>query len=110
MKKAGIIRCQQTEDICPGTTDFKFAAMGKGAFAETGPVEIAAFVSCGGCPGKRAVSRAAVMIERGVEIIVLASCIKNGNPIGFPCPHRETMKEAISKKAGEKIKIMDYTH
>ena len=50
------------------------------------------------------------MIERGVEIIVLASCIKNGNPIGFPCPHRETMKEAISKKAGEKIKIMDYTH
>ena len=23
MKKVGIIRCQQTEDICPGTTDFK---------------------------------------------------------------------------------------
>ena len=23
MMKIGIIRCQQTEDLCPGTTDFK---------------------------------------------------------------------------------------
>ena len=26
MKKVGIIRCQQTEDMCPGTTDFVTAA------------------------------------------------------------------------------------
>ena len=26
MKKIGIIRCMQTEDICPGTTDFSSAA------------------------------------------------------------------------------------
>jgi predicted metal-binding protein len=103
MKKVGIIRCQQTEDICPGTTDFKFAQLGKGAFTETGPVEITAFVSCGGCPGKRAVAR-------GVEVIALASCIKNGNPICFPCPHAEAMKTAIIKKIGDKVKILDYTH
>ena len=61
MKKAGIIRCQQTEDFCPGTTDFKMAAKGEGAFAETGPVEVMGFVSYGGCPGKRAVARAAML-------------------------------------------------
>jgi hypothetical protein len=35
-----MIRCQQTEDLCPGTTDFKVAKEGKLAFAESGPVEV----------------------------------------------------------------------
>ena len=52
MKKVGIIRCQQTEDLCPGTMDFKCAAKGKLAFKELGGCEVIGFVSCGGCPGK----------------------------------------------------------
>jgi len=89
MKKVGIIRCLQAEDMCHGTTDFKVASQGKLAFEHTGPVEIVGFVSCGGCPGKRAVSRAKLMVERGADAIVFASCISIGNPIGFPCPHYE---------------------
>ena len=38
--KVGIIRCQLTEDMCPGSTDFKVAREGTMAFEETGPVEI----------------------------------------------------------------------
>ncbi|MGB9082620.1 MAG: CGGC domain-containing protein [Desulfuromonadaceae bacterium] len=38
--KVGIIRCQLTEDMCPGSTDFMFAREGTLAFEETGPVEI----------------------------------------------------------------------
>ncbi len=53
MMKVGIIRCQQTEDMCPGNTDFKVAKEGKMAFENTGPVEVIGFVSCGGCPGKK---------------------------------------------------------
>ena len=96
MKKIGIIRCMQTEDICPGTTDFSFAAQGKGAFEELGPCEVIGFVSCGGCPGKRAVA--------------LASCICKGNPISFPCPHHETMLAAIRKKLGDSVPVLDPTH
>lgn len=110
MLKIGIIRCQQTEDMCPGTMDFKVAAEGKQAFAEIGPSEIVGFVSCGGCPGKRAVSRAKIMIDRGAEVIMFASCIKKGTPIGFPCPHFSQMKESIRKKIGENIKLIDWTH
>ena len=95
MKKIGIIRCMQTEDICPGTTDFSFAAQGKGAFEELGPCEVIGFVSCGGCPGKRAVARARMLVDRGAEAVALASCICKGNPISFPCPHHETMLTAI---------------
>lgn len=108
--KVGIIRCQQTEDMCPGTTDFKVASEGKLAFKGTGPVEIIGFVSCGGCPAKRAVSRAKMLVERGAEAIVFASCISKGNPIGFPCPHFTMMKEAISKQVGASIHIIEWTH
>jgi len=108
--KAGIIRCQQTEDMCPGNTDFKVAKEGSLAFEETGPVEIIGFVSCGGCPGKKAVTRADLMVKRGADIIVLASCIKKGTPIGFPCPHFNNMKNCIIKKIGNEVKIIDWTH
>ena len=110
MKKAGIIRCQQTEDMCPGTTDFRVAREGKMAFEATGPVEIVGFVSCGGCPGKRAVARAKLMVERGCDGIVLASCISKGNPIGYPCPHYEKMKQAIQKSIGAEIPVIEWTH
>jgi predicted metal-binding protein len=110
MKKVGIIRCRQTEDICPGTTCFRVASDGKLAFEKTGAVEIVGFVTCGGCPGKRAVARAKMMVDRGAEIIVFGSCISRGNPIGFPCPHFDKMKEAIVKKIGADKEIIDYTH
>ncbi len=109
--KIGIIRCMQTEDICPGTTDFKVVKEKKFAFEGVeGEIEIIGFVSCGGCPGKKAIARAAEMIKRGADTIVLASCISKGNPIGFACPHKEQMKEAIVNRIGEEIRIIDYTH
>ncbi|MDL2231803.1 CGGC domain-containing protein [Porphyromonadaceae bacterium OttesenSCG-928-L07] len=108
--KVGIIRCQQTEDMCVGSTCLKVAAKGEGAFEEIGESKVAGFVSCGGCPGKRAVSRAAMMVKMGAEAIALASCITKGTPIGFVCPHVEQMKAAIIKKVGPDIKILDYSH
>ena len=108
--KVGVIRCQQTEDLCPGNTDFKIAKEGKCAFETSGPVEIIGFVSCGGCPGKRAVSRAKLMATRGAEALVFASCISRGNPIGFPCPHFESMKKAVIQAVGDGIKIIEWTH
>jgi hypothetical protein len=43
--KVGIIRCRLTEDMCPGTADFKVAKEGLLAFADTGPAEIICFLS-----------------------------------------------------------------
>ncbi|WP_293732267.1 CGGC domain-containing protein [uncultured Parabacteroides sp.] len=110
MKKVGIIRCQQTEDMCPGTTCFKVAIGGKLAFADYGECEIVGFVTCGGCPGKRAVPRAKLLVERGAEVIAFASCVFKGTPIGFACPNAEMMKKCIQKKVGDAIVILDYTH
>jgi Predicted metal-binding protein len=79
--KVGLIRCQQTEDMCPGTTDFKVMRNKKAAFEGIeDDIEIVGFVSCGGCPGKKAVTRAAEMVKRGADTIMLCSCITWGNP------------------------------
>lgn len=108
--KIGIIRCLQTEDLCPGTTDFKVASSGTCAFEGIGPSEILGFVSCGGCPGKRAISRAKMLVDRGASVIAFASCMKKGHPIGFPCPFFSQIKMAIEKKLGNTISIIDWTH
>lgn len=109
--KIGLIRCLQTEDMCPGTTDFKVIKEKKCAFEGIeGDIEIIGFNTCGGCPGKKAVTRAAEMVRRVADTIVFASCITKGNPIGFACPHAEAMRRAIVAKFGAEIKIIDYTH
>ncbi len=109
--KVGIIRCQQTEDLCPGTTDFVVAKNNKGVFEQySETIEVIGFNTCGGCPGKRSVPRVQEMVKRGAEAIVLASCITKGNPIGFACPHKDAMIGAIKKRLGEEVILLDWTH
>lgn len=112
MKKVGFIRCQQTEDFCPGSKDLLMAREGTGSLADGGfgACEVVGFVSCGGCPGKRAIPRAQMLVDRGAEVIVLASCIGQGNPIGFPCPNKGLMVRAIRNKVGENIPVLEYSH
>ena len=63
--KLGIIRCMQTEDYCPGTTDFRMLAAHEGAFQNISePIELVGFTNCGGCPGKRAPLRTRLLVER----------------------------------------------
>lgn len=109
--RVGLIRCMQTEDMCPASTDFAVMRNKKCAFEGVeGEIEIIGVNTCGGCPGKKAATRTQEMVNRGADTIVLASCITKGNPIGFKCPHAEQMLEAIRKKLGDEIKIIDYTH
>ncbi|MDD4494074.1 MAG: CGGC domain-containing protein [Eubacteriales bacterium] len=109
--KVGIIRCTQTEDYCPGTTDFKMIKERKGAFEGiTEDIEIIGFIGCGGCPAKKAVLRARELVKRGADTIVFASCIQKGTPIGYPCPFAKKMKELIVNDLPSSIKYIDYTH
>ncbi|MBQ3660706.1 MAG: CGGC domain-containing protein [Firmicutes bacterium] len=109
--KLGIIRCMQTEDYCPGTRDFKTIREKLGVFEGVEEdIELVGFCSCGGCPGKRAVLRARLLVERGADTIAFASCIQKGTPIGYPCPFAKKMKELIEKDLGGKVRLLDYTH
>ena len=109
--KAGIIRCMQTEDYCPGTTDFRMIREKKGAFEGIDEeIEVIGFINCGGCPGKKAVLRARELVKRGADTIVFASCIQKGTPIGYPCPFAKRMKEVIQMDLPDTVKYLDFTH
>ncbi|MDR2515397.1 MAG: CGGC domain-containing protein [Christensenellaceae bacterium] len=109
--KVGLIRCMQTEDVCPATTDFKVMREKTGAFEGIEEdIQVVGLNSCGGCPGKKAIFRAREMVKRGADTIVFASCISRGNPIGYPCPFAKKMRDTVSKDLGDEIRIIDYTH
>lgn len=101
----------QTEDYCPGTADFKFVINNEGSFAELGePSVLIGFTNCGGCPGKRVLLKAKLLVDRGAEVIAFASCIKKGTPMGYSCPYHEKMISMVKEKFGDKVKILEYTH
>ena len=109
--KVGIIRCMQTENFCPGTTDFRMIREKKGAFEGVEEdIEIIGFINCGGCPGKKAVLRARELVNRGADSIAFASCIQKGTPIGYVCPFAKRMKDVIQNDLGDGIRLIDYTH
>lgn len=109
--KVGIIRCMQTEDYCPGTTDFKMLRERRGVFEGVEEdIELAGFTNCGGCPGKRVPLRVRELLRRGADTIVFASCIKKGTPVGYPCPFAKKLMDLAAAEAGEGIKILDWTH
>lgn len=107
----GVIRCAQTEDYCPGTTDFRVIKERKGAFEGIAEeIEIIGFVGCGGCPGKKALLRARELVRRGADTIVFASCIQRGSPMGYPCPFAKKMKQVIEADLPKSVRYIDYTH
>ena len=109
--KVGIIRCMQTEDFCPGTTDFRMIREKKGAFEGVEEdIEIIGFINCGGCPGKKAVLRAREWAKKEAEIMAFVSCIQKGTPIGYACPFAKRMKDVIQNDLGDGIRLIDYTH
>ena len=109
--KVGIIRCMQTEDFCPGTTDFRMIREKKGAFEGVEEdIEIIGFINCGGCPGKKAVLRARELVNRGADSIAFASCIQKGTPIGYACPFAKRMKDVLQNDLGDGIRLIGYTH
>lgn len=109
--KIGIIRCQKTADICgcPCADDLKIDARDKSA-GEKGSVEIIGFFSCGGCPGKQAVPRAKILVERGAQAIVFASRSPEGLPGKTSCSYRQEVKETVIRNIGDGVRIIEWDH
>lgn len=80
--KVGLLRCMQTEDACPATTDFRIMREKSGVFeGVTEEIELIGINSCGGCPGKKAVFRAQEMVRRGYHRFCLLH--QQGKPHRF---------------------------
>lgn len=109
--KVGLIRCMQTENVCPAAKCLKAMRTHEGSFSETGDEVVCVAVNtCGGCPGKNTAQRAKHMVAQGADTIAIASCITLGTPLNFPCPFHHKIIDIVKAAVGEKIKVIDYTH
>lgn len=104
--KLGIIICDRYH-TCAGGKCFRALKNREGAFSiyKNDEVELAAFTTCGGCPGGNIEYAPEEMIKNGVTHIHFATGFLVGYP---PCPHMEYFEKFITERYG--IKVIFGTH
>jgi predicted metal-binding protein len=99
--KIGIIICNRYS-TCAGGKCFRAASNREGAFSiyKNMDLEVAAFTTCGGCPGGNIEYAPEEMKKNGVTHIHFATGLLVGYP---PCPFMERFKEFITEKYAMKV-------
>jgi len=106
-KKIGIIICDRYRN-CAGGKCFRSMKNHEGAFSKYDDdtnLELAAYTTCGGCPGGNIEYAPEEMKKNGVEVIHLATGLVVGYP---PCPYTAHFKQFIEEKY--KIPVVVGTH
>jgi len=99
--KVGIIICDRYH-TCAGGKCFRSLQNRDGAFAiyENQAVELAAFTTCGGCPGGNIENAPEEMKKNGVTHVHFATGFLVGYP---PCPYMDHFEKFITEKYGMKV-------
>lgn len=99
--KIGIIICDRY-NTCAGGKCFKALHNKEGAFEiyKDKDVELAAYTTCGGCPGGNIEYAPEEMKKNGVTHIHFATGFLVGYP---PCPSMEHFEKFITEKYGMKV-------
>ena len=104
--RLGIIICDRY-NTCAGGKCFRALKNREGAFAmyKDKEVELAAYTTCGGCPGGNIEYAPEEMKKNGVTHVHFATGFLVGYP---PCPYMEYSREFITEKYG--LKVIMGTH
>jgi predicted metal-binding protein len=99
--KVGIIICDRYRS-CAGGKCFRAFQNREGAFSiyKNSEIEIAAFTTCGGCPGGNIEYAPEEMKKNGVTHVHLATGFIVGYP---PCPYMEHFQKFIPEKFGMEV-------
>ena len=104
--KIGIIICDRYH-TCAGGKCLRSVKNREGAFAiyKDLEVELAAYTTCGGCPGGNIEYAPEEMIKNGVTHVHFATGLLVGYP---PCPYIDHFEKFITEKYG--LKVIVGTH
>lgn len=99
--KIGIIICDRYH-TCAGGKCFRALQNREGSFQmyKDKEVELAAYTTCGGCPGGNIEYAPEEMKKNGVTHVHFATGLLVGYP---PCPYMEHFKSFIEEKYGMKV-------
>lgn len=99
-----IVRCERTQESCPGTSCLTAFQERKDTFQNYGPnTRLVGFFSCGGCPGRRIFRLLRTLKEEtNIKRIHIASCILKEAP--FPkCLHKKDIINSIKELGFEVV-------
>jgi predicted metal-binding protein len=104
--RIGIIICDRYR-TCAGGKCFRALRNREGAFAEykNSDVELAAFTTCGGCPGGNIEYAGEEMVKNGVTVVHLATGFLVGYP---PCPSIDHFARFMAERY--KVRVVIGTH
>jgi len=102
-KRIGIIICDRYK-TCAGGKCFRAFRERKGAFERygEGEAEIAAFTTCGGCPGGNIEYAGEEMLKNGVSVVHLATGFLVGYP---PCANIDYFAKFMEERYGLQVVI-----
>jgi len=105
--KIAVVRCETVAEVCPGVACLKSFNERHCHFADYGDdTEIIGFFTCGGCPGRRVSRMVDKLVDYGLEVVHLSSCMMLEGD--YPkCPHRKQIKKNIESKG---VRVIEGTH
>ncbi len=105
--KIEIVRCETVSEVCPGVACLKAFNERHSHFESYGDdTEIIGIFTCGGCPGRRVSRMVEKLVDHGLDVVHLSSCIMLEGD--YPkCPHRKQIKKNIESKG---VRVIEGTH
>ncbi|MGI6488766.1 MAG: CGGC domain-containing protein [Syntrophomonadaceae bacterium] len=105
--RIAIVRCETVAEVCPGVACFKAFNQRHAHFAQYDKnTEIIGFFTCGGCSGRRVSRMVDKLVDHGLDVVHLSSCLLLEGD--YPrCPHKAQIKKNIEAKG---IRVVEGTH
>lgn len=106
--KVAVVRCHTVAEVCPGVGCLKAFTHRKLNFQDYGPdTELIGFFTCGGCSGRRVSRLVEKLLDHGLDVVHLSSCMCMEQEDYAKCPFKAQIKKTIE---GKGVKVVEGTH
>lgn len=106
--KVAVVRCHTTAEVCPGVGCLKAFNQRKLNFKDYGPdTELIGFFTCGGCSGRRVSRLVGKLLDHGLDVVHLSSCMCMDEDDYPRCPFKAQIRKSIE---GKGVKVVEGTH
>ena len=106
--RVAVVRCNTVSEVCPGVGCLKAFTHRKLNFSEYGPdTEMIGFFTCGGCSGRRVSRLVEKLVDHGLDVVHLSSCMCMDDEDYPKCPFKNQIRKTIEAKG---VKVVEGTH
>lgn len=106
--KIAVVRCDIVSEVCPGVGCYKAFNNRKLSFQDyDSDTQMVGFFTCGGCSGRRVSRLVGKLLNYGLDVVHLSSCMCMDEDDYPKCPFKMQIKKSIE---GKGVKVIEGTH